>query len=565
MEMFGRYRIDAHVGEGAMADVYRAHDTGIERVVAIKVLKPDLRRDPEVARRFLRESKAAGNLSHANIATIYDVGEADGVPYIAMEYVEGRPLDEVLKEQGRLPCDRVLAIGAQLAAALAYAHRQGVVHRDVKPSNILLADKGQTPKLLDFGIARMVEADAETDAAEKHAVATQVGQVIGTPRYMSPEQALGLPVDQRSDLFSLGVVLYEMVTGKPAFSGAGLATLAIQIAQEQPSAIDGMIRDCPKGLRFIVEKLLAKKPEQRFADGEALRAALMRELDAQKIEEPVKRRGLALRIKLPLILVSATALALAVSVQGTLSRERATLEHMVLTSGASITGFVTSNAALLAADNAGLPAQQQDWAPLQAFVDNAARDSDVRRLVVVGDQGFVRAASDHGLIGTRYAAPEGEKRVAFNSGDISATETREGFRFVRPIKYAGANFGKVDLVLDRGELNAASNGARDLLLGLAVLVMCVVSVMSYMSGRMISTPVQRLRRALDDAAKGGLSFRISHSRGDEFGALFDSFNTMAQALEPQLLDPAELAAREQAMQRTRVGPASTAPKPRKAA
>jgi len=564
MEMFGRYRIDARVGEGAMADVFRAHDTSIERVVAIKVLKPEFRSNAEIARRFLRESKAAGNLSHANIATIYDVGEADGVPYIAMEYVEGRPLDEILKEQGRMPCDRVLAIGVQLAGALGYAHRQGVVHRDVKPSNILLADKGQTPKLLDFGIARMAEPDAE--AAERRAVATQVGQVIGTPRYMSPEQALGLPVDHRSDLFSLGVVLYEMVTGKPAFSGAGLATLAIQIAQEQPLAIDGMVRDCPKGLRFIVEKLLAKKPEARFADGEALRAALQRELDAQRIEEPVKRRGIALRIKLPLILVPATAIALAFSVHGTLTRERAALEHMALTSGSSITGFVTSNAALLAADNAGLPAAQQDWAPLQAFVDNAARNSDVRHLVVTDAAGVVRAASDHRLIGTQYAAPANEARIAF-LGDNDIREAKGGFRFVRTIKYAGADFGRVDLLLDRDELDAASNGARDLLFGLALLVMCVVTVMSYMSGRLISAPVTRLRRALDDAAKNGLSFRISHKRGDEFGGLFDAFNAMAQALEAQQPDPAEQAAREAAMQKTRIEPAPTvvaAPK-RKAA
>ena len=561
MEMFGRYRIDERVGEGAMADVFRAHDTGIERVVAIKVLKPEFRRDPEIARRFLRESKAAGNLSHANIATIYDVGEADGIPYIAMEYVEGRPLDEVLKEQGRLPCDRVLAIGAQLASALGYAHRQGIVHRDVKPSNILLADKGLTPKLLDFGIARMADGDA--DAAERRAVATQVGQVIGTPRYMSPEQALGLPVDRRSDLFSLGVVLYEMVTGKPAFSGTGLATLAIQIAQEQPVSIEGMVRDCPKGLRFIVEKLLAKKPEQRFADGEQLRAALLRELDAQKIEEPARRRGLVLRLKLPLILVSATAIALAFSVNGTLTREKAALQHMALSSGASITGFVTSNAALLVADNAGLPPEQQDWAPLQAFVDNAARGSDVRRLVVTDDHGVVRAASDHGLIGNRYAPPPGEERVAFDGGnDVSASQAADGFRFVRAIKYAGADFGRVDLVLDRNELDSAARGARDLLIGLAALVMCVVMLISYLSGRIIALPVQRLNRALSDAATSGLSFRISHRRGDEFGALFDAFNTMAAALEPKLVDPAQQAAQEQAMQRTRIEPS---PARRKAA
>src|SRR3954468_20991250 len=138
MEKLGRYRIEARIGEGAMADVYRAHDPDIGRVVAVKALKPDYRRDPELGARFLREARAAGALNHPNIATIYDVGEADGVPYIAMELIDGQPFDALPHQQDRLPDERVLALGQQLASALGYAHRAGVVHRDVKPSNILL-------------------------------------------------------------------------------------------------------------------------------------------------------------------------------------------------------------------------------------------------------------------------------------------------------------------------------------------------------------------------------------------------------------------------------------------
>ena len=221
MEKLGRYRIEARIGEGAMADVFRAHDPDIGRVVAIKALKPDYRRDPELGARFLREARAAGALNHPNIATIYDVGEADGVPYIAMELIEGLPIDAVLQAQGRMPFERVLALGVQLSGALAYAHSLGIVHRDVKPSNILLAADGKTAKLLDFGVARIGESEGQL-------ARTQAGQMIGTPRYMSPEQALGLPVDPRSDLFSLGAVLYEMLTGKSAFDATGLATLALQ-------------------------------------------------------------------------------------------------------------------------------------------------------------------------------------------------------------------------------------------------------------------------------------------------------------------------------------------------
>jgi eukaryotic-like serine/threonine-protein kinase len=534
MVMLGRYRIDERIGEGAMAEVFRAHDTAIDRVVAIKALKPEYRRDPELTHRFLREATAAGTLSHAHIATIYDVGEVDDVAYIAMELVAGRPLDEVLKIQGRMPYERVLALGVQMADALAYAHARGIVHRDVKPSNILLSDDGRTAKLLDFGVARIGEGDAV--AAEREMVKTQVGQMIGTPRYMSPEQALGLPVDQRSDLFSLGVVLYEMVTGKAAFNGTGLATLVLQIAQQQPEPLERSVRDCPKGLRFIIEKLLAKKPEQRFADGEHLARALRRELDVVDAEEPVKRRGLSLGLKLPLVLAGTTALALGLSVVTVLDRQQDALEHMAVVSGSSITAFVTANAAVLAADNAGLPPDQQDWAPLQAFVDTAAHDSGVRRLVVADSTGVVRAASDRALIGARYVAPKAEAAIPSTDGSTVTASTEAtggaGFRFVRPIKYAGADFGRVDVMVRRAALDAARSSSRELLLALSGFVMLVVLLIGWLAARQIDRPLRRLQGALDEAAEGHLSFRISHRRRDEFGAAFDAFNRAADTLEP---------------------------------
>ncbi|MBR0553322.1 protein kinase domain-containing protein [Stakelama marina] len=550
MQSVGRYQIKAALGEGAMADVYRAHDPGVGRDVAIKILKPEYRANADIVGRFLRESRAAGMLSHANIATIYDVGEADGFPYIAMEFVDGRPLDEIIAEQGRMPVERALDIARQLADALAYAHRQGIVHRDIKPSNILMCEGGRTAKLLDFGIARIADGDDMHDADQ--ACRTQVGQVVGTPRYMSPEQALGLPVDQRSDLFSLGVVLYELLTGKTAFDATGVGTLAIQIAQQQPAPIERTVRDCPKGVRYIVDKLLAKKPEERYADGDALGDAIGREIEALTGEDGERRRGLALRFKLPLILCATTAIALAFCVVAVLNRQTRTMENMALASGSSITAFVTSNAALYAAENAGLPPEQQDWMPLQAFVASAAGDANVRRIVVVDDRGIVRAAGDKSLIGNPYRQPAGEPHVDFK-GKANITESTgsrgDGYRFVEPIEYAGANFGKVDLVIGRQALDSAIASARNLLIGLSIIVMGVVFAIGYMSARIIARPIRRLRRALDDAAKGRLGFRISHRRRDELGQLFDSFNHMAATLEPQLVAPAEDPA---ALARTRV-------------
>ena len=532
--MLGRYRIEDRLGEGAMADVYRAHDPDIGRTVAVKVLKAAFSRDPDLGARFLREARAAGALNHPNIATIYDVGEADGVAYIAMELIEGQPLDHLLQSNGRMPYERVLGIGRQLASALAYAHACGVVHRDVKPSNILLSADGKTAKLLDFGVARIGEMDAAS--AHQQLARTTVGQLIGTPRYMSPEQALGLPVDHRADLFSLGVVLYEMVTGKVAFPGTALATLAIQIAQEKVEPIDRAAADCPPGLRFIIDKLLAKKPEQRFAGGDALEAALAREIAAQT-EAPVGRRGIPLRIKLPAILAAVTALTLTACIDFGLSREREALERMALISGSSTATFLTSNAAVLAADNAGLPVDQQDWSALQAFALSAGRDSGLRDLVVADLHGVVRASSDPALVGTRYHAHGGEAVMRSESMKASAAPDvgrGSGIRFVHPIAYAGANFGTVDLVMKRAPLDAALDAARISMLILSALVMLVVLIIGYLSGAMVARPLARLRRALDEAGRSGFQLRISHRRGDEFGAAFDAFNRAAAAIEGRI-------------------------------
>ncbi len=552
-DMLGRYRIDGRLGEGAMADVFRAFDPGIGRTVAIKVLKPEYGRDPDLGERFLREARAAGALSHPNIATIYDVGEADGTAYIAMELIEGQPLDNLLLTQGRLPYERVLALGQQLASALDYAHKAGVVHRDVKPSNILLSADGRTAKLLDFGVARI--GDIDVSGPGGRLARTQVGQMIGTPRYMSPEQALGIPVDQRSDLFSLGVVLYEMVTGKVAFPGMGLATLAIQIAQEQAEPIARSVADCPPGLRFVIDKLLAKKPEQRFADGQAVYEALTREIAATAEAAP-GRRGLPLKVKLPLALVSVTAIALVASVSSILARQQTTLEHMAIVSGGSIAAFVTGNTAVLAADNAGLAPAEQDWTALQAFVASAARDQEIRDMVVADTGGIVRAAADTKLIGTRYRRPSGEAAISGDAGVTAAMDRGKGagLRFVRPIRYAGATFGTVDLVLRRAALDAAIDNARMLLIALSLLVMSVVLVIGYLSGAMVARPLARLRKALDEAAKSDFALRISHRRRDEFGAAFDAFNRAAAAVEPHLAGTSAQA--DTAMRATRVVPSA---------
>ena len=531
MKSLGRYEIEGRLGEGAMADVYRAIDPSIGRKVAIKVLKPEYARNPGLNIRFLREARAAGALSHPNIATIYEVGEEEGIAYIAMELIEGQPLDSLLQANGRMPYERVLVLGQQLAGALGYAHRMGVVHRDVKPSNILLSHDGRTAKLVDFGVARIDEPDP--DGICDQLAKTQFGQMIGTPRYMSPEQALSLPVDHRSDLFSLGIVLYEMVTGKAAFPGIGLATLAIQIAQERVEPIERSASDCPPGLRFIIDKLLSKKPEQRFADGDAVRKAIMREMSARE-ENAAPRRGLSLRVKLPLLLACVTFAVLAICGALISTREERAFEGMAATSGRTIAAFVASNAGVVAVDNAGLPADQQDWGALQAFVTSAGEDREIQAMTVVDANNIVRAATEGRRIGARYAPPKGEARIGAANGAIisyAGADQKAGMRIVQPIRYAGASYGMVDVVVRTDALIAATNNTRYLLVMLSLIVMVTVMIVGYLSGAAVTRPLGRLRKALDEAATSGFALRISHHRGDEFGAAFDAFNRAAGAAE----------------------------------
>jgi serine/threonine protein kinase/HAMP domain-containing protein len=536
MKTLGRYEIRDRIGEGAMADVYRAFDPQINRVLAIKVLKRELCHNKELAARFVREASAAGVLSHPNIVTIYDVGEAEGYPYIAMELLEGHPLDTV---EGPMPVQTVMAIGAQLADALSYAHGLGVIHRDIKPSNVMLAKDGTSIKILDFGIARI--SDAERAHDEAGTLKTQVGQVLGTPRYMSPEQALGEAVDGRSDLFSVGLVLYELITGAKAFAGSNATTLGLQIALKDPVPIAELTPDCPRGLRLIVNKLLAKKPHQRYADGAHTAEALRRELAIHTglLESRGRSRNLPLQVRITLIATTVVAVTLLAGIGTVLSRQYAALEHMALTSGASIASFAASNAALHVVDNAALPAAERDWVPLQAFVKSVLQDRNVRQMTFVDDQGIVRAATDPARIGTHYTTPAGETHVRTDAGlKITATpasaDGHTAFRFVRPITYAGRTFGTVDISVSNSESETAAALSRMLLFVLGILMLLVVCAVSYVIAALLMRPIDRLKAALREGASGNADVRIAQLRNDEFGDLFDAFNTYAAAMQERI-------------------------------
>jgi serine/threonine protein kinase len=269
-QTIGRYQIISELGHGAMGSVYRAHDPTMDRTVAIKTILAAALTGPlasEYRERFIREARAAGRLSHPGIVTVYDVSEQDGTPYLVMEFVAGRSLAAAMDAGERFSIDRIYELGQQVAEALGYAHRNGVVHRDVKPANILLAAPGpgevERAKLADLGVAKLTATQITT-----------TGQLLGTPAFMPPEQFTGVPIDGRADLFSLGVILYWLATGDKPFAGDTITAVSYKIVHSEPAPPRRINPAVPVALERIIMKCLEKDPATRYATGEVLAADL---------------------------------------------------------------------------------------------------------------------------------------------------------------------------------------------------------------------------------------------------------------------------------------------------
>jgi serine/threonine-protein kinase len=521
MEKVGRYQIREAIGEGAMAKVYKAYDPDINRTLAIKVLKAQLRGDSEYHVRFLREAKGAGVLSHPNIVTVFDVGDDGGHPYIAMELIEGPTLSDLVQGKKPLPIKTVVEIGIQLVKALDYAHKKGIVHRDVKPGNIMMIHDTTTIKVADFGICRIDNSDATQ--------ATQVGNVLGTPNYMSPEQVLGEKVDSRSDLFSAGVVLYQLLTGHLPFDGETLISVAYKITKTEPPSLDKLRPDVPLSLRRIVERSLKKQPEKRFQTGEEFAAALIGV--AKELGEEEDKKGHVRRIPLGV----RWALMMAALVATTMTITAAFLyQQQYQAMLDQVKGYGGSLAKFMATQNA-VPLLSEDWAAIDVFIQETLGRQEFNYILVADDKGVIRGSNDIALINQKYsplnAAPLSSRDPGVKVQSHRLADGRDVLDFAAPILFQKKEIGEVHLGIYQAPLTAVANLVLVMLGILTVVTSAAGAVGSFLLARRLAGPIRVIRNSLEELAKGRYDYRIAEVRKDEFGELYAAFDKTAEALE----------------------------------
>jgi len=521
----GPYRIHRRLGRGGMGTVYRALDPRNGREVAIKLLQPSLCEDAAARARFLREARAARALTHPCIVAVHEVGEADGQPFLAMELVRGMALSRHLELHRQLPLRDVVNIGLQLSQALAYAHDRGVIHRDIKPGNILLLPDGQTIKVSDFGIAHL-----EGDALDG-----EPGLLVGTPQYMSPEQTRGEDVDGRSDLFSAGVVLYQMLAGERPFRGDNLLALAQRIATEDPPPLVQRRPDVPPALRRAVERCLAKDPADRFASGHELAQVLsdvLAELELaerQLRQRPVWSLGLTWAAQLG----AATAVVFAVGAVVWSARLLDSQWQLAADHGQRVAQNLATQLAPVALVG--------EWETASALLQQTAFVSGWRSAKVLDDQGAVRAAAG---AATSTAQPgsgsEPDVAAGRSSLPVGAAPARielptggQALLVRAPLVQQGKQLGQLVLVVDAEPWLAPWHRS---LPGLAVLgaaVAACASIVAWALASRLGRQLRGLAQALDAQAVGRwnpATQQLDGGRRDEVGLVQRSFDAMARAL-----------------------------------
>lgn len=527
---FGRYELQEELGRGAMSIIYRGLDPKIGRLVALKTLRPEFSSHAEYRQRFLQEARAAGTLSHPHIVTIYDVGAIESMPYISMELLDGLTLDQFVQQQpgGRLSVPMLLRIAIQIAEALDFAHRRGIVHQDIKPENIAVTSARGDIKVMDFGIAHIISQD------EWQAHAGTNAYLSGTPQYMSPEQIIDSPVDGRSDLYALGVVLYELISGEPPFHDDDHWSLWRRVLNEPLPALRATDRTTPKALIELVETLLAKKPIDRYQSAAGVLADLQT-IQRQMVEDNESwwvRHIIPLRVRWSLLMAGLMTLVMVLGLFFVSQRQNEAISSLAFDYGFSLSDWVATQTA----EDVLL----QDRIALQSWVDSMSQNHEIVYMEIQGPDGAVKARTRGNHVTELMAAQLHADHVVKARGDQRVYQVRgqkgEVFDvFEMPIAYQGHQVGKLRIGLTTESLAAANRTTWITLLLWIAGVLAAVIAGTYWLGRRVQQPLTVLENALDQIKEGHLEHRIPQHRRDDFEQTYATFNTMANALQARAL------------------------------
>ncbi len=517
----GRYKIIDELGRGAMAYVYKAYDPEIDRFLAVKVLREELANDDDYRAGFIHEAKLAGQLAHPGIVTVYDVGVADDKPYIAMELLDGVPLDELLKKRQQLSINFTVSVLVQLTRALYYAHKQGVTHRDIKPGNIICLADNKTVKVTDFGIAQLDDSLASSGKNQE--------KVLGTPEFMSPEQVLGQSLDARSDLYSLGTLIYTMITGVTPFQADDYGELFRQIIKDKPEPMKAEGKTIPDELQDIVRKLLQKRPERRYQNAALLMRDIKELLEVMesRAKEQSKPGFVSLRLRWTLTMAGLVTITMLLGLFVVYYQQYTAMRGLAM-------DYAYSTSRLIAFEVAE-PVLLNDKVALEAIVGDLKQNQDIEYISIQDRKGIVIASTRGGEVGKARVQPDNAKLIDSNNTAAiysrQVTEEHQVFDVDSAINFQNKEVGRVAISVSTDNLVQSAKVTLVIMIALMIVTLIAVFTMTLAFARQISSQAKRLALALERIRRGQFNRRLSVDRNDEFGQINFTFNQMAEALE----------------------------------